>query len=119
MLFSSLTPNETPQNQEMDIHGKKIYFKHNKLSIDGDWVKLPPTACRLFKHLLHHPEKIFSREQLLNSVWSKEKKIDARAVDANIRLVRNILERFDLTHILQTIHGVGYRIVEEPMDAPI
>jgi len=93
-----------------NLSGKHVYFSEkNKLCIDDHSIKLSPTLCRLLKYLVQHPEEIFSRDDLMKKIWSSKGKINPRAVDAGIRLLRKKLREHHLVQHIQTIHGVGYR----------
>ena len=58
---------------------------------DGEPVALGPTEFRLLRHFLEHPGRVFTREQLLDAVWSHDPDIDARTVDVHIRRLRQAI----------------------------
>ena len=58
---------------------------------DGKPVPLGPTEFRLLKHFLENPGRVFSREQLLDTVWSHDPDIDLRTVDVHVRRLRQAL----------------------------
>ncbi len=72
-------------------------------------VALGPTEYRLLVFLMSHPERVYSRSQLLDQVWGGEKYVDERTVDVHIRRVRKALESFELHKYIQTVRGAGYR----------
>src|SRR3954469_24690868 len=57
----------------------------------GTPVQLGPTEFRLLRHFLEHPGRVFSRERLLDAVWSHDPEIDARTVDVHVRRLRQAL----------------------------
>jgi two-component system phosphate regulon response regulator PhoB len=58
---------------------------------------------------MQHPERAYSREQVLDQVWGGNVYIDERTVDVHIRRLRKALASYGYDHLVQTVHGVGYR----------
>ena len=58
---------------------------------------------------MRHPEKVYSREQLLNRIWHNDLEVEYRTVDSYIRRLRRNLAPFQCEHYIQTIRGSGYR----------
>ena len=78
----------------------------------GEEVKLTPAEYNLLTYLLNHPDRVLTREAILNDVWGFESAPTTRTVDAHVVKLRQKLE-MDSTaprHFL-TVHGVGYRFV--------
>ena len=76
----------------------------------GEWlVELGPTEFKLLRFFMSNPEKVFSRNQLLDRVWSRGIFIEERTVDVHIRRLRKALEPFSVAGYLQTVRGTGYR----------
>lgn len=92
---------------EMDV------VKH-RVKRAGGHIALGPTEFRLLKHFLEHPGRVFSREQLLDSVWSHDPDIDARTVDVHIRRLRQALNAGDRPDIVRTVRAAGYSLDAEP-----
>lgn len=93
-------------------------IQHNGLVLDplaqtamvnGNSLKLGPTEYRLLHFFMAHPDRAFSREQLLDSVWGSTVYIDDRTVDVHIRRLRKILSADHYDRYLQTVRGTGYR----------
>ncbi len=72
-------------------------------------VSMGPTEYRLLQFFMSHPERVYSRAQLLDHVWGGSVYIEERSVDAHIRRLRKALEPWNLDHLVQTVRGVGYR----------
>ena len=72
-------------------------------------VELGPTEYRLLKFFMLHPERVYTREQLLDRVWGRNVYIDDRTVDVHIRRLRKALEPHDAAGLIQTVRGAGYR----------
>ena len=73
-------------------------------------VVLAPTEFRLLRHFLQYPGRVFSREQLLDAVWGREKDIETRTVDVHIRRLRKALNDSDESNVIRTVREVGYAL---------
>jgi two-component system phosphate regulon response regulator PhoB len=79
--------------------------------IDGHDVAVPigPTEYRLLHFFMTHPERVYSRSQLLDHVWGGSVYVEERTVDVHIRRLRKTLEPARLDAMVQTVRGAGYR----------
>jgi two-component system phosphate regulon response regulator PhoB len=80
---------------------------------DGTPVPIGPTEFRLLKHFLEHPGRVFSRERLLDAVWSHDPDIDARTVDVHVRRLRQALNGDGRTDLIRTVRSAGYSLDSE------
>lgn len=80
-----------------------------RVTVDDEFVSLAPREYRLLLFLVSHPDRVFSREQLLVHVWDRETTVGPRTVDVHIRRLRSMLEPFGCERFLQTVRGSGYR----------
>ena len=87
---------------ELDVAGHRV-------SVGGEEVQLGPTEYRLLKFLMTHPERVYSRGQLLDRVWGANVYVEERTVDVHIRRLRKALSARDAEHYIQTVRGAGYR----------
>jgi len=76
-------------------------------------VDLGPTEFRLLHFFMSHPERVFSRSQLLDQVWGNNVYIEERTVDVHIRRLRRALETYECEKYIQTVRGAGYRFSEQ------
>jgi two-component system phosphate regulon response regulator PhoB len=77
----------------------------------GTRVELGPTEYRLLRHFMQNPEKVFSRQQLLERVWPHNEDIELRTVDVHIRRLRNALENAGGDgEIIRTLRSEGYSL---------
>jgi len=88
---------------EMDTVGHKV-------KRDGHTISLGPTEFRLLRHFLEHPDWVFSRERLLDSVWGQDSDIELRTVDVHIRRLRKALNANGGTDIVRTVRSAGYAL---------
>ena len=72
-------------------------------------VELSPTGFRLMQFFLTHPERVYSRAQLLDGVWGESREIDERTVDVIVRRLRQQLDPFGCKNYIQTVRSIGYR----------
>ncbi len=72
-------------------------------------INLGPTEYRLLKFMMEHPERVFSRGQLLDSVWGQNVYVEERTVDVHILRLRKALEDHSVAQFVQTVRGAGYR----------
>jgi two-component system phosphate regulon response regulator PhoB len=79
----------------------------------GQPVPLGPTEFRLLRHFLEHPGRVFSRERLLDAVWSHDPDIDARTVDVHVRRLRQALNGDDKPDLIRTVRSAGYSLDSE------
>jgi len=72
-------------------------------------VAIGPTEYRLLHFFMTHPERVYSRSQLLDHVWGGSVYVEERTVDVHIRRLRKTLEPHGLDAMVQTVRGTGYR----------
>ena len=80
-----------------------------RVTIDDAIVEISPTEFRLLHFFITHPERAYSRGQLLDQVWGQNVYVEERTVDVHIRRLRKTLEPYKYNHYIQTVHSVGYR----------
>ena len=95
----SAPPSVTLGSVEVDVNARKV-------TSDGEPVHLTPTEFDLLLHLAQNPRLVFSREQLLGTIWGYEETVGGRTVDSHIRALRRKLG----DDIVRTVHGVGYAL---------
>ena len=78
----------------------------------GRDLNLSPTEFRLLEHLMRHPGRVFTRDQLLNAVWGHDIYVDDRTVDVHIGRLRKSLNRGRARDPIRTVRGTGYAFDE-------
>lgn len=73
-------------------------------------IHLGPTEFRLLRHLMQHPGRVFSREQLLDSVWGRDVYVEPRTVDVHIRRLRKALNNGNEADLIRTVRSAGYAL---------
>lgn len=74
-------------------------------------IEMNPSEFRLLHFLMAHPERVFSRNALLNELWGDHVFIEERTIDVHIRRVRSALEPFGEDQRIETVRGAGYRFL--------
>ncbi len=97
-------------NDIVEIRGLSLDPTTHRVTIDDQNVEVGPTEFRLLHFFMTHPERVYTRLQLLNEVWGDHVFIQDRTVDVHIRRLRKILQVFHKEDILQTVRGSGYRM---------
>lgn len=80
----------------------------------GRSLDMGPTEFRLLQFFMSHPDRVHSRTQLLDRVWSRGSFIEERTVDVHIRRLRKVLETEGYDNLVQTVRGAGYRFSAHP-----
>ena len=81
----------------------------HRVAANGREIRLGPTEYRLLHFLMTHPERVFSRAQLLDRVWGASVYVEERTVDVHIRRLRKALSGEGADDYIQTVRGAGYR----------
>ena len=92
----------------VEIAGLRLDPAARRVSAGGKVVDLAPTEFRLLHFLMTHPERIYSRTQVLDHVWGDHVFIEERTVDVHIRRLRKALEASGHDRLVDTVRGSGY-----------
>lgn len=87
----------------------KLDLSSYRFSVNGVEVKLGPTEFKLMQFFMSHPDRVYTRMQLLDHVWGEHVVVEDRTVDVHIRRLRKILEPMKQAEVIQTVRGAGYR----------
>ncbi|MEH8069775.1 phosphate regulon transcriptional regulator PhoB [Gallibacterium anatis] len=98
-----------PPSQIVSFENLQIDQQAQRVSVENQFVELSATEYKLLLFLMTHPEKVYSREQLLNHIWGDDIYVEDRTVDSYIRRLRRSLEPFQADRYVQTVRGFGYR----------
>lgn len=100
-----------PENTVREVSYDKLVVNMTKyeLKVDGRVVDTPPKELELLFHLASNPNRVYTRDQLLDEVWGFEYYGDSRTVDVHIKRLREKLEGVSDKWTLKTVWGVGYK----------
>lgn len=93
----------------IDIGTIKVDGADHRVTANGHEVHLGPTEYRLLHFLISHPDRVYSREQLLDRVWGANVYVEERTVDVHVRRLRKALSTESADKYIQTVRGAGYR----------
>ncbi len=100
---------ETTAEKELVFPNLTINLSNYELKINGNIIEVPPKELELLYFLASNPNRVFTREQLLEEVWGFDYFGDSRTVDVHIKRLREKLEGVDANWQLKTVWGVGYK----------
>lgn len=98
-----------PDEQPIKIGDLYLDPVSQRVKVAESPLDLSPTEFRLLHYFMGHTDRVFSRAQLLDQVWGTDVYVEERTVDVHIRRLRKQLDPYNLSTLLQTVHGSGYR----------
>jgi len=115
-LLRRVAPTEA--EQAIEVQGLRLDPVAHRVYADGKPVEMGPTEFRLLHFLMSHPDRAYTRSQLLDNVWGANVYIDERTVDVHVRRLRKALEAEgnsdpDFAQFIQTVRGTGYRFSDQ------
>lgn len=96
------------QTNALDFGALRIERENYRVLWNKKILPLSPTSFNLLSVLAEHPNKVMTREQLLNSVWGTQTSVEPRTIDANIKRLRTLLKENTKKEFIKTSHGFGY-----------
>lgn len=99
----------TEKEQKVEFDKLSINLTTYELIVDGKPVDTPPKEMELIYHLASNPNRVFTRNQLLDEVWGFDYYGDSRTVDVHVKRLREKLEGISDKWELKTVWGVGYK----------
>ncbi|HLB31055.1 MAG TPA: phosphate regulon transcriptional regulator PhoB [Gammaproteobacteria bacterium] len=97
----------------IEFRGLKLDPITYRVSAEGTEVDISPTEFRLLHFFITHPERVYSRSQLLDQVWGQNVFIEERTIDVHIRRLRRTLAPHGFDRFIQTVRSVGYRFSDK------
>ncbi len=91
------------------VENLKLDARSHRVSVNDTDVALGPTEYRLLGFFMRHPDRVFSRAQLLDRVWGGNAYVEERTVDVHIRRLRKALTPCGYDKLIQTVRGAGYK----------
>ncbi|SRR5690606_11183060 len=99
----------TTSEEPVEVDGLRLDPVSHRVTAGGTSLEIGPTEFRLLHFFMTHPERVFSRGQLLDNVWGTNVYIEERTVDVHIRRLRQSLAPSGHDRLVQTVRGAGYR----------
>ncbi|MBB6056027.1 phosphate regulon transcriptional regulator PhoB [Tolumonas osonensis] len=99
----------TATEEIIDVQGLRLDPVSHRVTANDIPLEMGPTEFRLLHFFMTHPERVYSREQLLNNVWGTNVYVEDRTVDVHIRRLRKAMAVTGHDVLIQTVRGSGYR----------
>ena len=109
VLRRSGESDKSNQIKEVCFDKLRINLTNYELEVNGVKIDTPPKELELIYHLASKPNRVFTRDQLLDEVWGFEYYGDSRTVDVHVKRLREKLENVSEEWCLKTVWGVGYK----------
>ena len=103
------TGSDQKKTDEVRFDKLTINITNYELIVDGKPIDTPPKELELIYHLASHPNRVYTRDQLLDEVWGFDYYGDSRTVDVHVKRLREKLENVSDAWSLKTVWGVGYK----------
>jgi two-component system, OmpR family, phosphate regulon response regulator PhoB len=107
--------NSLPVKGQLTFHDISMDLTSHRVQRNGRPVHLGPTEFRLLEFFMQHPRRVFSREELLDSVWGRDIHVEPRTVDVHIRRLRKSINATGELDIVRTVRAAGYALDTEPI----
>ncbi len=99
----------TRLEEAVEIEGLRLDPVSHRVTAAEQNLDIGPTEFRLLHFFMTHPERVYSREQLLDNVWGTNVYVEDRTVDVHIRRLRKAIQQEGHDRLIQTVRGAGYR----------
>lgn len=111
--INALLRRRSPEHAQVTMRAGAIQIDpvSCSVSLDGAQIEIGQAEYRLLKFLIAHPERVFSRDQLLDRVWGNHVEIEERTVDVHVLRLRKTLRQAQ--GLIRTVRGVGYMLSEK------
>ena len=96
--------------EKIEIQGLILDSASHRVQCHNEELEMGPTEFRLLQFFMLHPEKVYSRSQVLDQVWGDHVYVEERTVDVHIRRLRKALTPSGHHKLIQTVRGAGYRL---------
>jgi two-component system phosphate regulon response regulator PhoB len=100
---------EESDEQPIEFEGLSLDPVGHRVQADGQALNLAPTEFRLLHFFMSNPDRVYSRERLLDHVWGRGVFVEERTVDVHVRRLRKALAEQGYDRFIQTVRGAGYR----------
>jgi two-component system phosphate regulon response regulator PhoB len=103
----------SPAAAMLEFPGLTLDTLSHRVTANGQELEFGPTEFRLLKFFMQHPDRVYSREQLLDNAWGRNVYVEERTVDVHILRLRKALSPHGMENHIQTVRGAGYRFSPE------
>ena len=100
-------------DEPISINGLTLDSNKHLLKSNNKTISIGPTEFKLLNFFMKNPDRVFSRNQILDKIWGNKSDIDDRTVDVHIKRLRDTLKIADQASLIKTIRGIGYRLSKD------
>jgi len=97
------------EDEVLQFGDLKLDMASHEVTVARAEIPLGPTEYRLLEFFMRHPDRVYSRAQLLDRVWGGNVYVEERTVDVHIRRLRKALSTYGYDRMIRTVRGSGYR----------
>jgi two-component system phosphate regulon response regulator PhoB len=108
-IRAALRRSAAGEDEAIEVGDLKLDTASHEVTVAKTEVSLGPTEYRLLEFFMLHPDRVYSRTQLLDRVWGGNVYVEERTVDVHIRRLRKALEPYGYDRLIRTVRGSGYR----------
>lgn len=108
-ILAVMRRSSPPTANVLEIDNLSLDPDSHRVNAGEDSLSLGPTEFRLLHFFMGHPERVYSRAQLIDLIWGKDVYVEERTVDVHIRRLRKALEPYHHDQLIQTVRSAGYR----------
>ena len=109
-VFRRASPGEA--KEVIEINGLRLDCASIRVTARDKPVRVGPLEFRLLRHFMTQPNRVHTRDEIIDRVWRSKEYVDPRAVDVQIRRLRRLLEDVGYAECIETVRGMGYRFAE-------
>ena len=109
IIVVSVFNEKSEDTKEVRYDKLRINITNYELEVDGKIIDTPPKELELIYHLASNPNRVYTRDQLLDEVWGFDYYGDSRTVHVHVKYLREKLEGISDKWSLKTVWGVGYK----------
>ena len=104
---------EHTSHEKLEVKGLVLDSTAHRVQYNGLALEMGPTEFRLLQFFMQHPDRVFSRAQVLDQVWGDNVYVEERTVDVHIRRLRKALAPSGHDNLIQTVRSAGYRLSDK------
>ena len=104
------TGDDKNHDELVEMDGLKLDSVAHRVQFEHSNIEMGPTEFRLLQFFMSHPDRVYSRAQVLDHVWGDHVYVEERTVDVHIRRLRKVLAPSGHDKLIQTVRGAGYRL---------
>lgn len=98
-----------PESETIEADGLRLDLASHRVTVHNSILEIGPTEYKMLFFFMSHPDRVYSRGQLLDRIWGSNVYVEERTVDVHIRRLRKLLSQYGHDRFIQTVRGAGYR----------